>query len=126
MTCQVGQGFAICDGQSGGWRVTLAYCPWCKEHRRCLSVAIFGGWCGHDFKCGTCGYHWGSDDEGWRKLTEEERDKNIAAVAARPDPDCWECHDTGDTTDPGNPIDEPILRPCACAAGQRRAAEASA
>lgn len=112
-----GQGFAIVCGP-GPWRVALDVpCPWCKEKRRCLTAEVFGGWCGNDYKCGTCGTYWSSEGDTL-KTTEADRADNIARVAATPDPKCWDCHDSGWTSE--NPIDEG--HPCACAAGVALAA----
>lgn len=114
MTCHIGENIVVCDGFSGGWRVRLdGWCQWCLEKRRMVQVLIYGGYCGMDIICGTCGSY-GSVDDGvqWRKLTEDERDENIARVAATPDPKCWKCHDTGDTGQPG--FDEPDAHPCDC------------
>lgn len=125
MTCRVGQGVVICDGQSGGWRVGHGLCPWCCVRGdvpvRLLYVWIYGGYGGRDCICGSCGFAWSEDDE-WRSRMKddhdsEEREANIAKVAAVPDPACWDCHDTGDCGQPG--FDEPDANPCACAAGQR-------
>lgn len=90
-------GISICG--PGPWRVDPErLCPWCLERRRCLSAPVYGGWCGFDHICGTCGTRWSDDDDrGLRKHTEEEREANIACVAAVADPKCWDCHDTGDT-----------------------------
>jgi len=114
MTCHIGDGIVICDGLSGGWRVDpQGWCQWCLEKRRCISVPIYGGYGGFEFICGTCGSY-GSVDDGviFRKLTEEERAANIERVASVLDPDCWKCHDTGDTGQPG--FDEPDTHPCEC------------
>lgn len=113
MTCHIGENIIICDGQSG-WRVEPALqCPWCDERRRCLRTWIHGGYSGFDAICGTCGSYWSWCDEiSFRKLTDNERDENIARVAARPDPKCWDCHDTGDT---GGPMDVEDS-PCSCGA----------
>lgn len=114
MTCHYGEGIIVCDGLSG-WRVEPdKLCPWCRELRRCLGSPVFSGWCGYDYICGTCGSYW-SEEDGvrLRKLTEDERDENIARVAAQPDPKCWDCHDTGDR---GSPLDEPDAYPCLCGA----------
>lgn len=114
MTCHVGDGFIICDGQSG-WRVSPStHCPWCLEERRCLTTLIFSGWCGSDYICGTCGSRWSNDGEVWMpKITEQERDENIARVAAAKDPQCWECHDTGDISDPAIELE---AKQCPCGA----------
>lgn len=97
----------------GPWRVARNHpCPWCLEKRRCLIAPVFGGWCGYDLKCGTCGTAWSTDDGGL-KTSEEDREKNIALVASVPDPKCWDCHDSGWTGE--SPIDEGY--PCVCAAG---------
>ena len=123
MTCNFGEGIVLCTVDR--WRVVLdAYCPWCDERRRCLAAAVFSGWCGNDYICGTCGSYFNSDEPP-RKLTEDERAENIAKVAAKADPACWTCHDTGDARPPDMPaMDENDLdpKPCACAAGQKLAA----
>ena len=116
VTCHFGDGIVVCDGQSGGWRVTHVLCPWCcvqgAEPVRALSVLIFGGYGGSDYICGSCGQNWASADEVYlRKVTNEERETNIAKVAARADPKCWDCHDTGDVGMPGFDV-EPM--PCKC------------
>ncbi|HEX6038883.1 hypothetical protein [Longimicrobium sp.] len=90
-------------------------CGWCLEKRRCIETPIFSGYCGYDVICGTCGSEWNTDDGRFRKIDNDERDANIARVAAMPDPKCWECHDTGDT---GEPMDEPGTHPCKCGAGR--------
>lgn len=117
MTCRIGENVIICDGQSG-WRVYPdLQCPWCLERRRCIGTAIFGGWCGFDYICGTCGTKWSTDDdrpisEVGKRISNEQREQNIARVAALADPKCWDCHDSGDTGMPG--FDEPGAHPCAC------------
>lgn len=114
MTCLIGENVVICDGVSG-WRVNpVGHCPWCLEQRRCLETAIFGGYCGWDVICGTCGSRWSLEDgvRFW-KVSEDERDENIARVASVVDPKCWDCHDTGDK---GDPMDEPGKFPCECGA----------
>lgn len=123
MTCHVGEGIVICDGVSG-WRVEPAkHCPWCLETRRCLGTPIFGGYCGSDYICGTCGSYWSEeDDTRFRKLTEEEREQNIARVTSVADPKCWKCHDTGDA---GDMMDEPGANPCDCRASGEKAGEAT-
>ena len=112
------QGVAFICGP-GPWRVAHAACPWCclpgDPRRRCLEALVFGGWCGSDLICGHCGYEWSTDDDVRRKGPEdEERQENIAKVAAVPDPKCWKCHDSGW-------IESPIAEParCECASQQR-------
>jgi hypothetical protein len=117
MTCHVGENIIVCDGQSGGWRVTQAKCPWCcvpsDEPVRCLCVLIFCGYGGMDYLCGACGQEWSSDDDTrlW-KTTDAQREENRARVASVHDPKCWQCHDTGDVGMPG--FDEPDSHPCNC------------
>jgi hypothetical protein len=117
VTCRQVENAIICDGVSG-WRVEPAKrCPWCLETRRCLGTPIFSGYGGHDYICGTCGSYWSEDDYvSYRKLTNDQRDANIARVAGRADPKCWDCHDTGDA---GTFLDEPDSHPCKCGAGDR-------
>lgn len=125
MTCHIGEGVVVCDGQ-GGWYVYRDLsCPWCKERRRCIGTQIFGGWCGNDYICGTCGSVWDSESETVRKLTEAQRDENIARVAAMKDPGCWDCRDTGDK-EWNVPLIDPDAEPdfCACEAGSKAKAEA--
>ncbi len=114
MTCRVAGNAIIDDGQSG-WRVyPVKSCPWEKAARRCIGTAIFGGYCGYDFICGTCGSYWSEEDGiGYRKLTNDQREANIARVTAFPDPECWECHDSGDV---GTPLNCPGENPCTCPA----------
>lgn len=110
MTCRIatlGSGVTaiVCDGRTGGWRVDFALCPWCcvkgDKPVRVLSVLIYSGYGGSDFICGTCGQAWSDDGECWyRKMSEDDRDANIAKVAAVPDPKCWDCHDTGERAHP--------------------------
>lgn len=113
MTCKIGDGVIVCS--AGPWRVRLnVECPWCQERRRCLAADVFGGWCGQDYMCGTCGSYWDSESGTVRKLTEEQREKYIAEVAATPDPQCWDCHDRGWL--PMSPVSyEP--ESCECLAG---------
>lgn len=117
MTCHFGEGVIVCDGRSSqGWRVSFAWCPWCclpgDKPVRVLAVDIFGGWGGSDLICGTCGQFWSNDGENhYRRMTEDQRDENIARVVAVPDPNCWDCHDTGDKS---RPWDEEAI-PCECA-----------
>jgi len=55
--------------------------------------------------CGTCGSFWSTDSGEVRKnMSNDERDENIAKVAAMADPKCWVCHDSGWIE---SPIDEP-------------------
>jgi hypothetical protein len=121
MTCRVVENAIVCDGQSGGWRVGTASCPFCclqDREVRVLFVWIFGGYGGRDHICGECGQKWASEDERLHKMTDEKREENKARVAATPDPTCWDCHDTGDLY--------PTAAPdtfCKCAAGIAAAAE---
>lgn len=107
---------SICDGHGDGWRVAREKpCQWCLEKRRCLYAYVFGGWCGTDWVCGTCGSEWTEEDYlYWKKVTEEQRDENVARVAAHPDPKCWDCHDTGDA---GLPFHDDTT-PCKCEAAR--------
>lgn len=140
MTCRHvdlggGHSAVVCDGCSGGWRVTSARCPWCcvkDEAVRCLSVLIYGDYEGSDYVCGKCGYAWIQDDYAWSQDDDvyprvdpqdnEARQKNIALVASTPDPKCWDCHDTGDTGMPG--LEMPGEHPCKCGAERRARSEA--
>jgi len=111
MTCHVGQGIVVCTGSP--WRPALdVECPWCLEKRRCLCSEVHGGWCAPDFICGTCGSFWNAEQERPIKMTEAERDENVALAASIPDPTCWICHDTG--YEPMSPIAAEAER---CAAG---------
>lgn len=106
----------VCSG-TGPWRVAHVNCPWCKELRRCLTSLVFSGWCGSDYKCGTCGTFWSSEQDGPLKTSEPDREKNIALVASVPDPTCWDCHDSGWTGE--SPVD--MGHPCACPEGEIQA-----
>lgn len=61
-------------------------CPWCcvqREMTVCAFREVFGGYAGPDFICGTCGYEWSADsDKPMRAMKEEQREANIAKVAA--------------------------------------------
>lgn len=117
MTCHIGPNIIVCDGVSGGWRIAQGHCPWCclgERTTRALYAWIFGGYAGRDWICGECGQKW-SDEGGAWKVTEEQREQNIARVAATPDPNCWDCHDTGDK---GAPWAMPDSDVCECQAGQ--------
>lgn len=122
MTCHIGEGVILCDGQSG-WRVGFRSCPWCcleGRQTRVLITDIFGGWCGQDIICGECGQKWSTDEGGMHKMTEEKREENKARVASMPDPKCWDCHDTGEAGyGSGVPLTDPDDRErCACEAGK--------
>lgn len=94
MTCHIGHNVIVCTS-TGKWKVDPSVpCPWCLEDRWCLYAEVYGGWCGRDYICGTCGTYWSSDSESICKHSEEEREENIAQVASVPDPKCWDCHDT--------------------------------
>lgn len=116
MTCHIGGGIIVCTG-TGSWRVNNITCPWCKEVRRCLETPVFGGWEGGDYICGTCGQYWSSEGE-LRNIPDDVRQGYIARVAATPDPQCWKCHDSGDTVSPFDPITEDP-DPCSCSAGDK-------
>lgn len=74
----------ICGG-AGEWKLSEAFCPWCcvkgDAPVRVLEAEVFGGYCGPDFICGACGQEWSADGPV-RRMREEERDANIARVAA--------------------------------------------
>lgn len=104
----------VCDGLSG-WRVASdKYCHWCMEKRRMLWSYVHGGYSGIDYFCGTCGSYVSVEDYvRFHKISESDRDEHIVTVAARPDPKCFECQDSGDRAMPLS--DEPEF--CVCAAG---------
>lgn len=109
MTCIVGEGIVVCT--SDPWRVGYALCPWCclpgDQPVRHLVALVYGGWCGSDLLCGTCGQFWSSDMDRLRATPNDEREENIAKVAAKADPSCWTCHDSGW-------IESPIAEPVQC------------
>jgi hypothetical protein len=116
MTCHIGDGIIICTGL-GAWHVAQLACPWCclgDAMVRCLTTPIHSGYCGFDSICGSCGQRW-SSDEPLRKMSEEQREENIAWVASVPDPKCWKCHDTGDPDWLNLEIEEES-KPCECGA----------
>lgn len=120
MTCHIGEGVTICTGRNGSF-VAFAACPCCclrgDPPVRCLDTPIFSGWCGSDMVCGNCGQEWSTDDDRpMRNTPIEQRDANIALVAATPDPKCWDCHDTGDTNYRHPGVTEP--QACSCVAAQ--------
>ena len=104
----------LCTGR-GGWRVSFAACPWCclpgDKPVRHLEALVYGGWCGSDYVCGSCGQEWSSDSDRLLRIPDEKREANKAEVGARPDPKCWDCADTGDITGPLD-WDEPKDCPC--------------
>jgi hypothetical protein len=67
MTCEMiipGTGF-ICTG-TGEWRPMRAVCPFCSmtgtQTRPCVAADVYGGFCGQDYICASCGFRWNSDE----------------------------------------------------------------
>jgi hypothetical protein len=76
--------------------LVLAKCPWCCLGEDTTVVAarwVYGGWCGCDFLCGACGQSWSTDDDRpLGRLSEDERERNLARVAemrTRMEPGPW-------------------------------------
>ena len=58
-------------------------CPWCclgTERTVCAVRTVFGGWCGFDFVCGSCGFAGSSEMDREPRISEERRDQNIEMV----------------------------------------------
>lgn len=87
MTCHFGPGIVICDGVTGDWTPTRAFCPWCccmeGETVPAASREVYGGYCAPDMICGECGHRWSWDMNDPRRDTpDEKREANIATVKA--------------------------------------------